>query len=72
MATCCHSAPGPGVLRGRCVLRGAATEYGVRMVEEACQTEHYRREILRSQGRAMGGDQTALEWIDQYAAGFLS
>ena len=46
--------------------------FKARMVEQVCQIEHYKREILRSEGRVLTGEQAALEWIKTYAADFPS
>lgn len=48
----------------------AEDEYRARMVEQICYIEHYKREVLRTEGRRLSGDQAAREWIEKYAAGF--
>ena len=46
------------------------TEFGVRMVEQVCQIEHYKNEVLAREGRTMSGADAAAEWIEKNAAGF--
>ena len=50
----------------------AADVFAARMVEQICQIEHYRQEVLRSEGRVLDGEAAALEWIARYAAQFPS
>jgi hypothetical protein len=45
-------------------------EYSLRMVEQVCYIEQYRREILRKEGRRISSEQAASEWISRYAADF--
>ena len=49
---------------------GVDADYGVRMVEQVCHIEHYRRETLRSEGRVLTGEEAAVEWIEKNAAQF--
>jgi len=44
--------------------------YRARMVEQVCHIEHYKREILQREGRALSGEEAAREWIDLYADNF--
>lgn len=46
------------------------TEYSLRMVEQVCHIEQYRRKILRKEGRRLTSEQAAMEWISQFAADF--
>jgi len=48
------------------------TEYGVRMVEQVCYIEHYKREILEKEGRKLSGIEAAAEWVKKYAKDFPS
>ena len=48
----------------------AHTEFGVRMVEQACYIEHYKRKVLRKEGRFISGKEAALEWVDKNAVDF--
>ena len=41
-----------------------------RMVEQVCHIEHYRQEVLRTEGRRLTGQQAALEWIGKFADKF--
>lgn len=40
-----------------------------KMLEQVCQIEHYRRELLRK-GRALDRETAAYEWIEQYSDQF--
>lgn len=51
-------------------FEGVDSDYGLRMVEQVCQIEHYRHEIYKSEGRLLTSEEAALEWIQKYAAGF--
>jgi hypothetical protein len=44
--------------------------FQIRMIEQVCHIEHYKREVLRVEGREMTGEQAALEWIHKFAAKF--
>ncbi len=46
------------------------TELGIRMVEQVCYIEQYRREILQREGRKLSGEEAAVEWIKKYAKDF--
>lgn len=51
-------------------FEGAETDYRVRMVEQVCQIEHYRHEVLRTEGRELTSDAAAMEWIEKDAADY--
>jgi hypothetical protein len=44
--------------------------FRARMVEQICHIEHYRAEVLASEGRRLDGEQAAREWIQKFAVGF--
>lgn len=46
------------------------TAYAVRMVEQVCHIEQYRKEILQNEGRFLSSEEAALEWISSNAEGF--
>ena len=46
------------------------TKYAVRMVEQVCWIEDYRRKVLENEGRKLTTDEAAAEWISQYASRF--
>ena len=46
------------------------TAYAVRMVEQLCYIEHYRQNVLQSEGRELSGEEAALEWIEKFAGNF--
>lgn len=41
--------------------------FRTRMVEQICHIEHYKREVFKTEGRRMSGEEAALEWINKYA-----
>ena len=41
--------------------------YKARMVEQICHIEHYKREVLDTEGRQLTGTEAAAEWINKYA-----
>lgn len=48
----------------------AADSYTVRMVEQVCHIEHYRRKVKEEQGRELDSKQAAMEWIARNAGDF--
>ena len=44
--------------------------FRIRMVEQICHIEHYKREIRVKDGRSLSGREAALEWIDRFAGSF--
>lgn len=46
--------------------------FRVRMVEQVCQIEHYKKQIQQTEGRALSPREAALEWITKYAESFYS
>ena len=44
----------------------------VRMVEQVCHIEQYKRDIERTEGRQLSGEEAANEWIEKYAGNFPS
>lgn len=46
--------------------------FRVRMVEQLCHIEQYRREVARDEGRHLSSEEAAAEWIDRYASDFPS
>ena len=46
------------------------TKYAVRMVEQVCWIEDYRRKALEKEGRKLTTDEAAAEWISRYASRF--
>lgn len=39
----------------------------VRMVEQICHIEHYKKEVEEQEGRTMTSQEAAIEWINKYA-----
>ncbi len=48
----------------------ATTEFSVRMVEQVCHIEHYKKQVLEKEGRRLSGEEAAAEWISKYAKDF--
>ena len=44
--------------------------FRLRMVEQICHIEHYRRTVHESQGRTLSSHEAAFEWIERYADAF--
>lgn len=44
--------------------------FKIRMVEQICNIDKYKKEILAKEGRHLTGEQAALEWIAKFAAQF--
>lgn len=41
--------------------------FRVRMVEQVCHIEHYKKEVSKKEGRDLSGEEAAVEWIKKYA-----
>lgn len=41
--------------------------FRTRMVEQVCHIEHYKREVFKTEGRRLSGEEAAMEWITKYA-----
>lgn len=50
--------------------RGEVDVYRLRMVEQICHIEHYRKEIQIREGRTISSEQAAREWIVKFADEF--
>lgn len=48
----------------------AGSEFRMRMVEQVCHIESYKRRVLREESRELDGEEAALEWIRKYADDF--
>ena len=44
--------------------------FRVRMVEQICHIEQYKKDMLEQEGRELSGEQAAFEWIDKFASDF--
>lgn len=51
------------------LFKDATEAFKSKMLEQVCQIEHYRRELLR-QGRSLDLETAAHEWIEQYSDQF--
>lgn len=45
-------------------------EYTLRMVEQVCHIEQYKKDVYEQEGRSLTGKQAAIEWISKYAKDF--
>ena len=48
----------------------AAQAFEVRMVEQVCHIETYRRDVEQHEGRQLTAEEAAEEWISRHAASF--
>lgn len=44
--------------------------YRIKMVEQACHIEHYRKNMLAMFGRELSIEEAAMEWISKFAADY--
>ena len=44
--------------------------FRLRMIEQICHIEHYRKEVARVEGRDLTSQEAAREWISKYAGDF--
>ncbi len=44
--------------------------FRLRMIEQICHIEHYRKEVERLEGRSLSAQEAAGEWISKYAGDF--
>lgn len=49
---------------------GHKDAYRVRMVEQLCHIEHYKKLVKAKEGRVISGEAAATEWIKKYASTF--
>ncbi|MBN2011226.1 PilZ domain-containing protein [candidate division KSB1 bacterium] len=46
------------------------TAFRMRMIEQVCHIEDYRKHVTEEEGRDISGEQAASEWIEKYAKDF--
>nr|WP_320166140.1 PilZ domain-containing protein [uncultured Methylophaga sp.] len=51
-------------------FQNKAVRYALRMVEQICYIEDYKKRIKAKTGRQLTSDEAAQEWIQKYAADF--
>jgi len=44
--------------------------FRLRMIEQICYIEHYRKEVESQEGRKLSSEEAAKEWISKYAGDF--
>jgi hypothetical protein len=44
--------------------------FRLRMIEQVCHIEHYRKEVMLREGRELSVQEAAREWISKYAGDF--
>ena len=47
-----------------------ATESALRLVEQVCYIEKYKKDALENDGRMLSGEEAAIEWIKKFAQDF--
>ena len=50
--------------------QGEEDVYSLRMVEQICHIEHYRKEVQIREGRNISSEEAAREWIAKFAGEF--
>jgi hypothetical protein len=53
-------------------FEGKSDVFQLRMIEQICHIEHYRKEIKLVEGRELSSEEAAREWISKYADEFPS
>jgi hypothetical protein len=51
-------------------FEGKKDVFRLRMIEQICHIEHYRKEIQLAEGRELNSEDAAKEWITRYAGEF--
>ena len=51
-------------------FEGKKDVFRLRMIEQICHIEHYRKEIKIVEGRELNSEEAAKEWISRYAGDF--
>ncbi len=51
-------------------FEGKKDLFRLRMIEQICHIEHYRKEIRQAEGRELSSEEAAKEWISRYAGDF--
>lgn len=46
------------------------SSFRIRMVEQVCYIERYKRDVAEKEGRDISGEEAAVEWIRKYARDF--
>lgn len=64
----CHSVDGHYDVGIR--FRDPETHFNVRMIEQICYIEQYKKQILKKESRRLSNEEAAKEWIEKYARDF--
>ncbi len=51
-------------------FEGSKDVFRLRMIEQICHIEHYRKEVKLAEGRELSSEEAADEWIKLYAGDF--
>jgi len=51
-------------------FEGEDAQFALRMAEQVCHIEQYRKEVLEREGRSLSADEAANEWIARQASRF--
>ncbi|MBN1823482.1 MAG: PilZ domain-containing protein [Endomicrobiales bacterium] len=49
---------------------GSDNPFKVRMIEQVCHIQNYKKEVFKKEGRILTGEEAALEWIKKFADKF--
>ena len=49
-----------------------SSEFRLRMIEQICYIEHYKKEVLEKEDRKLSAAEAASEWIEKFAKDFPS
>ena len=52
------------------VFENQNSEHHLRMVEQVCHIEYYRKQQAEDRGRKLSSEEAAQEWVALYAADF--
>ena len=47
-----------------------STLFNLRMVEQVCHIEHYRKDVFEKEGRILNEEEAAKEWVEKFADKF--
>lgn len=67
---CRPSAADPAAYDVGVEFTGARDNFRVRMLEQICHIENFKKELASQTGKPVTGEQAALEWIRRYADKF--
>ena len=51
-------------------FKNAISEFRIRMIEQVCHIEQYKKNVFEKEGRAISGEEAVTEWIKKYGKDF--